>query len=582
MPTMRVDIRKLIRSITPARLKPPPPPPRRAALPTEDAELLEVAPPSTEKSARSEISNADTVAVSPPKSVAAPAPPTPRMAETPESLAQLQSWVVMLICAASLVMVLWNMQTRSIENANTGSRYATIESLVDYGTYNIDASRYSRTPDKVRARNHWVSSKPPLLPTYGAGVYWVIKKVTGYTIAEHEGIVVWTVGMFTGWLSHLVFLIYFYKLACLLLRRQLAIIVGMAAAGFAYLGVAYATAINNHSVGGALQVAGFYYAFLARTGRGKRGSWVASGLLLGVLPSFDLPSLALTGITGLYLLTKDWKRTLFIFLPAALPGIASEVVLAHVATGSWLPAYADASLKSYAGNLWRTAKTGIEALHERKTVYAFNMLLGHHGLFSMTPIFFFSLYEFFRRIIMRDRFRGEILVWMATLGAFLTFYIRSTNNYGGWDVGMRWLVPAMPWLVMLFAMWLDRGRIGRFKQIAVLVTFLVSAYNVQDGLSSPFQFSVWHNFLEDAPNRDRLGPTWNLATPVAKRRPPPRRPPPAPPRPAPVPPPAAALPPASPQPLIPAPAAPPTGVAPPTIARPPAPQPPAPAPRPQR
>jgi hypothetical protein len=36
-----------------------------------------------------------------------------------------------------------------------------------------------------------------------------------------------------------------------------------------------------------------------------------------------MPSLAFTGFTGLYLLTKNWKRTFLIFLPALLPGLAA-------------------------------------------------------------------------------------------------------------------------------------------------------------------------------------------------------------------------------------------------------------------
>ncbi|HEX3595181.1 MAG TPA: hypothetical protein VHU80_08770, partial [Polyangiaceae bacterium] len=212
-------------------------------------------------------------------------------APAPENAAVTTRLVASLIIAASLVMVLWHMQLSSRENANTGSRYATIESLVDYGTYNIDASRYLFTPDKVKARGHYVSSKPPLLPTYGAGVYYLLKKLTGYSITDNESIVVWTVGVFTGWLGHLVFLIYFYKLCKLLLVRQLAILVTVAAASFAYLGVAYATAINNHSVGAAFAVAGFYHAFKAKHELGGKLDWVLAGLALGVLPAIDLSSL---------------------------------------------------------------------------------------------------------------------------------------------------------------------------------------------------------------------------------------------------------------------------------------------------
>jgi hypothetical protein len=456
--------------------------------------------------------------------VADPPPPPPI-----DPANRVTRLVVSLFIVLSLVMVLFHLQPSSRENANTGSRYATIEALVDFHTFNIDESRYIFTPDKVRARDHYVSSKPPLLPVYGAGVYWLLKTLTGYTILENEGIVVWTVSMFTGWLGHLVFLVYFYRLTELLLARQLAVIVTMAVACFAYLGVAYATAINNHSPGATLAVVGFYHAYRARNGGGVF-RYLAAGFWLGILPAIDLSSAALTGFTAMYLASKDWRRTLLFFVPATFPGLASQLLLSHAATGTWIPAYADSSLMDYKGSYFGGRRAGIDALFEPKSVYAFNVLIGHHGLFSMTPLFCFSFYEMVRRLVRRERFFAETAIFAATTIIVSAFYIVRTHNYGGWCVGMRWFVPFMPWLVLLFGLWLDRVRLSRFAWTAVVLAFAVSAYNVQDGLTSPFQFSIWHNFLENAPNRNRLGPTWNLSKkPGGERRRPRPRPKPRPP-----------------------------------------------------
>ena len=459
-----------------------------------------------------------------------PVDPPPVVATTFASTGEVvtsavTSRVVVLLMAASLVMVLFHLQIGSRENANTGSRYATIESLVDYGTWNIDASHYVFTPDKVKARGHFVSSKPPLLPTYGAGVYFLLKKITGYNIGDNEGIVVWTVSLFTGWLSHLVFLVYFYRLCRFLLVRQLAIIGTMAAACFAYLGVAYGTAINNHSPGAALAVVGFYYAFRARNDLSGRSAYLLAGFWLGVLPAIDLSSAAVTAFSAIYLATRNFKRTLLLYIPATLPGIASQILLAHDATGSWIPAYADTGLMHYAGSYFGGRRAGIDALFEPKSTYAFNVLLGHHGLFSMTPIFFFSLFELVRRLARRDKWRAETVVFSTTVVVVCAFYIFRTHNYGGWCVGMRWLVPIMPWLLVAFGLWLDRATLGTVKWGLVVAAFAVSAFNAQDGLTSPFQFSLWHNFLDGEPNRNRLGPKWNLSHPSS---PPPRhtRPPP--------------------------------------------------------
>jgi hypothetical protein len=137
----------------------------------------------------------------------------------------------------------------------------------------------------------------------------------------------------------------------------------------------------------------------------------------------------------------------------------------------------------------------------------------------MTPLFVFSLFEMVRRLLKRDKFVAETIVFSICITVVTAFYILRTHNYGGWCVGMRWLVPVMPWLVLLFGLWLDRAEIGRLKWGLVVLAFAVSAFNVQDGLTSPFQFSVWHNFLENAPNRNRIGPTWVLSHPEHHRPP---------------------------------------------------------------
>lgn len=430
---------------------------------------------------------------------------------------------------ASLFLVIWNLQEGSLENANTGSRYATIESLVDYGTYYIDRSRYNRTIDKYTVGEHFISSKPPTLPTIGAGIYWVYQRLTGKTIARFEGDVVRTVSFFTGGVGHIVFLIYFYRLCRLLFRRQLAVIVAMAGACFAYLGVGYATHINELSTAGALGICGLYYAARLRLGRDpKPWHWPIAGLALGLLPALHLPGLAISGSIALYLFWVDRKKALLWFLPALLPGLLMHLLLTYEISGSFRPFYFNSELKTHSQFYFRNP-AGIDALREPKWLYSFNVLLGHHGLFSMTPIFCFGLYELVRSIKTR-RWLAESLVIAASLVAFLIFAIWRTHNYGGWCVGMRWLVPIMPLLLLYFGFWVDRVRVTRLLWVLVLLAFGVSCFNTQDALSSPYQYSVWHNWLEGAPNRGRVGKVFNLPKRAsrpkakAKPKPPPTRP----------------------------------------------------------
>jgi hypothetical protein len=227
--------------------------------------------------------------------------------------------------------------------------------------------------------------------------------------------------------------------------------------------------------------------------------------------------MAITGAITLYLFTYDKKRTLLWFVPALLPGMMVHLALTYQISNSFKPFYLNSELKTFK-QFYFKQPGGIDGLREPKWLYAYNTLLGHHGLFSMTPLYCFSVYELLRCFKAR-RLVAESLVCAAAVAAFLTFFIWRTRNYGGWCVGMRWYVPIMPLLLLYFGVWVDRVRITRGLWLLVLLAFSISCFNVQDALSSPFQYSVWHNWLENAPNRGRVGKTFNLSKRPAKARP---------------------------------------------------------------
>ncbi|HEV3021532.1 MAG TPA: hypothetical protein VGX76_03670, partial [Pirellulales bacterium] len=87
----------------------------------------------------------------------------------------------------------WQRQ-RPFLSANDRSRWATVRSLVEQGTYAIDdvvSQPGWDTIDMVKHRGrdgqeHLYSSKPPLLATWLAGQYWLINHLTGATLADHS------------------------------------------------------------------------------------------------------------------------------------------------------------------------------------------------------------------------------------------------------------------------------------------------------------------------------------------------------------------------------------------------------------
>ncbi len=95
-------------------------------------------------------------------------------------------------CSSSRAAQDWQKQ-RPFLSANDRSRWATVRALVEHGTYAIDdivSQPNWDTIDMVKHRGrdgqpHLYSSKPALFPTLMAGEYWVIHKLTGWTLGTH-------------------------------------------------------------------------------------------------------------------------------------------------------------------------------------------------------------------------------------------------------------------------------------------------------------------------------------------------------------------------------------------------------------
>jgi len=395
--------------------------------------------------------------------------------------------VALCLIASSAAFLFWHTKTGAVRNTNVGSRYATVEALVNWGTYNIDKTRYVNTIDKVKLNGHFLSSKPPLLPTSTAGAYWLYRQATGKDIRTQEKSVVFFCNLTMVGFPHILLLVFFFRFLTMIIKKPEAIVAAMAGICFCYLGMGYAIELNNHSVVAAVAFIAFYYSYRIRNDVDvKTRHWIIAGLLAGCLPGLDVPSTFISGCLGLYLLTHDRKKTLTLFLPAMIPGIAAHFIMTYIASGSVIPVYLRKEAYDYPGSYWRKPR-GIDALDEPKLYYGFNVLFGHHGVFSITPPFVFSAIAIVHCIKKRIHYYETLLV-SAVFLVLVTFYIFYTNNYGGSCVGMRWLIVMMPLLWIYFGVFLDRFETPKWIWALVFVAFGVSIYHVDDAIRSP-----WHD-----------------------------------------------------------------------------------------
>jgi hypothetical protein len=154
----------------------------------------------------------------------------------------------------------------------------------------------------------------------------------------------------------------------------------------------------------------------------------------------------------------------------------------------------------YEGTYWTADRLqGVDRGEASPLVYAFHCLIGHHGLFSLTPIWLLSVWG----VTLWLRGARDVQWWLAVAITLLTivvlgFYLSRPlidRNYGGVTNGLRWLFWLIPlWLLALTpaADALADSRWGRIVAVILLGMSVFSAnYAILNPWSHPWLFDYW-------------------------------------------------------------------------------------------
>ena len=413
---------------------------------------------------------------------------------------------------------------RPFLSANDRSRWITVRSLVEHGTYEIDAIVGQPTWDTIdmvkhRGRDgepHLYSSKPPLLATILAGEYWVVHRLTGWTLGE-EPYVVGRLMLFT---VNILPLVLMYVLLGKLVERfgttDWGRVFVMAAATLGTLLTTFAVVLNNHLVA-AVSATVALYAFVRIYCDGER-RWryfALAGFAAAFTAADELPALSLLVAMGAVLFVRAPRATLLAFAPAALIVVAAFFATNYLAHDSLLPPYMHRSVTdpddnwyAYSYNVngqeresyWLN-RQGIDRGEPLRLVYALHVLVGHHGIFSLTPVWLLSVWGTLLWLRSDDINRRHLaaLVGLLTL-VCLAFYIgfrpQEDRNYGGMTSGFRWMFWFTPlWLVTMIpaADRLARTTAGMAFAAALLT---LSALSVSYPTWNPWTQPWIYNWLE--------------------------------------------------------------------------------------
>ncbi len=395
---------------------------------------------------------------------------------------------------------------RPFLSANDRSRWLAVRALVELGTYEIDSlidRDVWNTIDMVQHRGHdgqlhLYSSKPPLLITLLAGEYWLIHKLTGMTLAEHPYFVgrlmLFTVNILPlAWM-----LVIVAQLTERFAKTDWTRIFVVATACFGTMLTTFAVVLNNHII--AAVSAAIAFASFARIwcdGSNRKRDYAACGLAAAFTAANELPALAMFVLMALALFTCDRRAWLVGFLPPAMLVAIASFGTNYAAHGTWSPPYAHRStakaedswyqykytvegveLESYWAN-----RQGIDRGEESKLTYAWHCLFGHHGLFSLTPVWLLSMVGLVMWWRTGERSANQIALGIAVLTIVcLTFFIAlrplEDRNYGGMTSGFRWMfwfAPLWLWAMLPTVECLGVSRSGKAFCLALLLISVLSA-----------------------------------------------------------------------------------------------------------
>ena len=474
-------------------------------------------------------------------------------------------------------------------SANDRSRWCTVRALVDQGTYAIDDLVNGKDPnwktiDKVRhkasdGRDHFYSSKPPLLPTLLAGEYWLVQLLTGATLAEMP----FYVGRILLTVTNVCPLILYFLVVVRLVERlgttDMGRVFVVATATFGTFLTTMAVTINNH-LPAAISVMLAIDLAVAIGYDGRREIWrfAAAGLFAAFAAANELPALSFLVLLGAMLMWKAPRQTAIGFVPAVLVVAACFFGTNYAAHGSWRPPYdhrADGPLIArlpeklaneldleripndlreavdedgfplsatpavqvrqpnkrwvlvdqvhgnrfalerveggielrrwdnwydYEGSYWLNAK-GVDRGERCRGVYAFHVLFGHHGFFSLTPVWFLALVGM---VMMWTPSRGghsalavsALLLSVVCVVFYVCFRPEQDRNYGGVCCGFRWLFWLIPlWLCMLIPA-ADAISSRRFWRVIAWILLSVSTFSAGYASLNPWSHPWIFSYCE--------------------------------------------------------------------------------------
>lgn len=525
--------------------------------------------------------------------------------DSSSSMTRVVCLMLTLLSLASMAGRIGGISSRErtpMVSANDRSRWSTVRALVDDGQYAIDRLvfvyddegnvrlRSDGRPLRVRewqtidlvqhrgkdGKQHYYSSKPPLLPTMIAGGYWIIQRTLGLEMEDNYSPIIRMLLIFVNVLPMALMFWLTWKLVERYCQSDWGRVFVMAVASWGTFLPTFAVVLNNHLPGAISTMVAIYAVFQIMSRDQASWAWYATaGLAAGFAAANELPALSLVAALAVGLVWKSPLKSLAYFAMVAVVAAAffGTNLIAH---GSWRPPYmhrsdgekitefkadelqqgpAPIALREtmakagvelsdeatvytpetwerwqvfdpeterrwalrlgdngfcdvhvwddwydYRFTVWRgNEKKGVDRGEPSVLRYTAHVLIGHHGIFSLTPVWIMSLFGVIYVLRYGEgEFRGFALLTATLTVVCTTFYLlrpMEDRNYGGVSCGFRWLYWQIPmWTIALIpaADWFaERPRLRQLALAMLVISAGSAAYGAANPFSHPWLYDFW-------------------------------------------------------------------------------------------
>ncbi len=330
---------------------------------------------------------------------------------------------------------------------NQNSRFNLVRAMVEDGQFEIDRFEKNTGDDSVRDGHHYCDKAPGAswlcTPTYAA-MYWLSGS------PERPG------PNWLGWASWLaialavgvpsvIAAVFLARLARALgLARSHAIMVALVW-GLATLALPYSTLLYGNQLAASFLIIGFTILVEVRQGAAARPvAMLGAGAALGMAIACEYPALLVVAPVAIYGLVVLGRRRAWSALAWAAVGGALPLVAVALYHGS---AFGSPLATPYAFSVWKEPHTGFMGIGLPHWHALRGTFLGQHrGLLYVMPWIVLAVPGAYA-LARRHAVEVALCAWAVIALVWLNVSIKPWH--GGWATGPRYVVPMLPFLVVL-------------------------------------------------------------------------------------------------------------------------------------